>query len=222
LKKRAISLVEYERGIDKIRKENIRKESGYFSCSDVSLILKQLIVICFMICYSSITTNESVHYMNEMEEAEDKYVRVYYEKYELGNLKHPQYKYKIEPYHIKSSMASIRRWETNNTPFKITDEPKGLKSYGQYCNMSNTAKLMGWDGKDYEDLLSIDGNAKYAIKYYCMQVDRYGGYLEKSMSAFNAGSYRPGKKKFAKNQDYMNAVYPNFVLYNRHFSKTFN
>jgi soluble lytic murein transglycosylase-like protein len=72
-------------------------------------------------------------------------------------------------------------------------EDGGSPSYGLCQVKSDTAEMLGYEGKP-EGLKNAKENIKWAAKYLRYQLDRYDGDMCKAVSAYNAGKYNESKK----------------------------
>lgn len=88
----------------------------------------------------------------------------------------------------------------------VVNKDDGKSSSIGLCQIKlATARMMGFKGTA-EQLKDPKINAYYSAKYLRWQLDRYDWHLDKAIAAYNSGTFIPGKKNFAVNQGYLDAV----------------
>lgn len=96
--------------------------------------------------------------------------------------------------------------ESTHNVSAIHHDDGGGNSVGVCQVKLETAKMLGFKGTERQ-LMDPKVNVEYAAKYLKKQLNRYGQNSPKAVAAYNAGTYHPGKKDFAKNQHYVNKVF---------------
>jgi soluble lytic murein transglycosylase-like protein len=114
---------------------------------------------------------------------------------------------------------AVAKWESNLNNNHILWEPTvNGNAYGTYSLLSPTARAMGWEGKNPKELLNPEVNAKYALKYLFIKLEKYEANILHTLAAYNGGSLRMDDNGVIKNINYVENVYPMYVdlnLYNR-------
>jgi soluble lytic murein transglycosylase-like protein len=109
-------------------------------------------------------------------------------------------------YHLPPNLLSaVCLVETKHNPKAVRVQDGGSPSYGLCQVKLATARGLGFDGA-IADLLDPKVNATLAAKYLRQQHARYRGNLTKTISAYNAGSWRPNKKGVPPNRKYISKV----------------
>lgn len=102
----------------------------------------------------------------------------------------------------------IVRHESGFYPLGMSYEKSiGVYSYGLMRLLEATAREMKWKGKEPRELLDIDTNIKYGVKYLCWQIHRYHS-LNRAVASYNAGhcKYQDDGETYV-NQGYVDIVY---------------
>jgi hypothetical protein len=160
----------------------------------------------------------SIYKLPQVDDANRKWCKYWFEYYKL-------YKYtdsitgrKINKNKFINLGSSVAVWESRSNPDLITYEPKvNGNAYGSYALLSPTAKELGWNGKDPEELLNPDINAKFAMRYLAQKIKIYKGDIIAALAAYNAGRCRIEHGKI-RNQDYIDNVYPIYCVINQYYA----
>ena len=107
------------------------------------------------------------------------------------------------PIGLLSSLCFV---ESSHNVHAMHRDDGGGNSVGICQIKLNTARLLGFKGTE-NDLKNPKVNVQFAGLYLHRQLTRYHGDTPRAVSAYNAGSYRPGKQTFARNQRYVEKVF---------------
>jgi soluble lytic murein transglycosylase-like protein len=195
--------------------ENIILKKFIYGRMKLNIFLSILILSIF----SNSFAYNSIYKLLQVDNANKKWCNFYYEKYKLFKYTDPITGKKFNKNKFVNLGSSIAIWESKNNPDLITYEPKVKgNAYGSYALLSSTAKDIGWKGKDSNELLNVDLNAEYAIKYLAQKIKIYKGNIIEALAAYNAGKCRIRHGQI-KNQIYIDNVYPIYCMINQYYNK---
>ncbi len=143
-------------------------------------------------------TSKYIHY----------YVMYWINHFKIESLINPITNKKLTREEIELLVNNIVKHESRfKVKSKSWEKTVGCYSYGLMRLLPSTAKDIGWRFKNEEELYDIDKNIKYGIKYFCLQIKRWGGNTKKAVASYNAGGcYYQANGKYI-NQYYVNMVY---------------
>ena len=144
------------------------------------------------------------------------YVDYYVDYYGIDGIKDKLTDVDITKGRIYDLTLGIIKHESGFYPNSINYESNlKVNSWGLTRILAKTAKDMGWKGSNQRELLDIDTNLKYGVKYLCWQISRYHS-LKQAVAAYNAGhvKYSKSQDKYI-NQWYVDRVYRQYYPYFR-------
>jgi hypothetical protein len=116
------------------------------------------------------------------------YVSYWFDYYKINGMVDPLTGYVVTKQGIEKQIYKIVKWESGFKPIsKSWEKTTHCYSYGLMRLLPSTAKDMGWEFDNNDELYNVKNNLKYGIKYYCKQIKRYNGSMKKAVAAYNAG-----------------------------------
>ena len=180
------------------------------------LFISILIVLIFSM---NLSLNSQTHHLKLLSTTNDKWCEHYYKEYKIDRFVDPVTNKPLTLEKIKNLGMAVAKWESNFDHKHILWEPTvNGNAYGTYSLLSPTARSMGWEGKNPKELLNPETNAKYALKYLFIKLEKYEANILHTLAAYNGGSLRMDNEGVIRNMNYVENVYPMYVdlnLYNR-------
>ena len=179
-----------------------------------------IILLVFFPTKKVYDSSETIKNFVNLIEINEKWAQYYFDYYELGKYKNDITGKYLTKENIENLGLAIMKWESNiNNKQKKWENKVREYSYGQYCLLGSTAKYMGWEGNNYNELLDPEINAKYSIKYLCIQLKKYDGNIDKALAAYNAGKCRYDEHGKIRNYYYVENVYNLYQNLNKKYKK---
>ena len=119
-------------------------------------------------------------------------------------------KYGIEPAWVKAHIQAESNWDVNASRYEahLNDTSWGLMQV-----LLKTAKwILGNENLAIQELIKPDINISAGAKYLSTLLAKYGN-VRDALAAYNAGSPRRNKDGSYVNQEYVDKVYRNYMMY---------
>ena len=151
------------------------------------LFVSTLMVLIFSM---NLSLNSQTHQLKLLSMTNDKWCEHYYKEYKIDRFVDPVTQKPLTLEKIKNLGMAVAKWESNFDHKHILWEPTvNGNAYGTYSLLSPTARSMGWEGKNPKELLNPEINAKYALKYLFIKLEKYEANILHTLAAYNGGSY---------------------------------
>ena len=120
-------------------------------------------------------------------------------------------RYGVDPNLVKGLIKKESNWDVNASRYEahLKDSSWGLMQV-----LLQTAKeMLGNTGLTISQLISPETNVTAGTAYIAKQLARYGRNVRDAIAAYNAGSVKKNKDGSYINQQYVDDVYRNYMMY---------